>query len=201
MAPDDLYLTSGDIAFIRKVFEPFNLYVWHIHQGGAASPAIKKIKRAFGNWPSLHDSVVVKSESVFNGECFFCDIASVSVDSDESVADLAKTSMWGKNSGLFLSCEPILSFPKDLLLLGQMRLDRASVENNIKKQAALKDYVRSSKDSGIVPLLVAENADARKFLVAHGFQEKNLNSEQMGTAQIIDAHSLFCKGMDLCLMV
>ena len=52
LAPKSGRLNALETALLPNIFPGHRCYVWSVSDGGAASPAIKEMKRAFGDWPS-----------------------------------------------------------------------------------------------------------------------------------------------------
>lgn len=168
LTPQEERLSALDVGLLRRVFPDHRCYVWSVSDGGAASPAMKKMKRAFGNWPELGKSVVAKNEMVCGQVLFYCDVASVEPECDRDVAELASGTLWGKRSGLFMSSKPVEHFPEDLLSLCRIGIECSGKRCRTESEGFLRRYLEGSAAMGTIPLLVGEDSNSRQFLVAPG---------------------------------
>jgi hypothetical protein len=166
LAPESGRLNALETALLPNIFPGYRCYVWSVSDGGGASPAIKQIKRAFGEWPVLRKSVVAKDESIIGGRLFYCDVAAVEPEYGASIAELASRTLWGKCSGLFMSDNPVTGFPDDLLSLCRIGIEHSGKDMRSERELLLRRYLASAAASGTIPLLVVEDSNTRQFLVA-----------------------------------
>ncbi len=168
LAPETGRACAADVALLRRIFPGHECCVWSVSDGGAASPAVKKVRRAFGEWPGLRSSVVVKEEMTVAGEHFYCDIALVESKDDACIAELAGRTLWGKNSGLFMARRRAARFPEDLLSLCRAALPSYDEDRRCEREQLLGRYLASAKLSEDIPLLVVQDSNVRQFFVAPG---------------------------------
>lgn len=192
-------LSAPDVGFLRRLFPERRCYVWSISDGGAASPAIRKLRRAFGDWPRLRKSVVVREEMLCGGEPFYCDVALVEPTCDESVAELAGSTLWGKHSGLFVSGDPVEGFPDGLLSLCRVGIEHLGQDRRSEREELLREHLVSCASVGIIPLLVVEDSDARQYLIAP-CKDQLPHDAVMPAATSSEFHLWLSKGLDLRIL-
>lgn len=191
-------LSAQDVGLLRNLFPGYSCHVWSISDGGAASAAVKKLKRAFGNWPALQKCTVAKTDMVCGDVLFYCDVARAESESDVTVAELARSTLWGKSSGLFMSSKPVERFPEDLLSLCRIGLERSGQDQRAEREQVLKRHLEFSAEEGTIPLLVGEDSNSNQFLIAPGQYDTHSGLLEIVTPREFNAW--VDKGIDLRIL-
>lgn len=187
--------TTEDVAKLRELLDGYRCFVWRIFEGGAGSPAVRNLKRAFGDWPALKRTTLVRDSLLLaSGEAYFCDVAEVLDENQGDLVKLARSSYWGARCGIFFKSETPACFPRYPLRLFEATMKGLSRQ---KREALLRSGLKEEREEGNVHLLDVYGSSLELLVVftppLAGFEYPTDRMNEAEFLSVIDA------GIDLAI--